>query len=80
MLTKFFKSGLKLQNKSLGLSTASTNTLNANSSLLRMFSSRIKTNRKWGEKAPARPYKYIHGTRHEQYGYFKHGDLPYNRM
>ena len=46
----------------------------------RAFSSKIKTNRKFGEDAPPKDRGMIHGSVHEKKGYFAHGDMNYSQM
>ena len=52
----------------------------ANMSMFRAFSSKIKTNRKFGEDAPPKDRGLDNGSIHEKRGQFPRGDLPYSQM
>lgn len=67
MLTNIFKSAFK---KPLGSSTK----------LLNPFSSKIKTNRNFGEDAPPKNRKLKHSSAFERGSRFPTGNLPFQAM
>lgn len=67
MLTSFLT-------KSFNLSKPQSHTF------LRTFSSKIKTNRKFGEDAPPKDRGMIYGSKYEKQAEFPNGDLPYSQM
>lgn len=66
MLTRFLKSTLK--------------TPITSSHLMKSFSSKIKTNRNFGEKAPPKDRKLTHSSKSEREAIFPNGNLPFHAM
>lgn len=62
------------------LSSLLTKTFTKPQAMARVFSSKIKTNRKFGEDAPPKDRGLIHGSIYEKKGYFAKGDLQYSQM
>lgn len=66
MLTRFIKSTFK--------------TPVGSSNLMKSFSSKIKTNRNFGEKAPPKDRKLAFSSKSERQASFPNGNLPFHSM